>query len=96
MRTTKTSGLNMGLRLKNPVFLLQVAMAIVLPILGYFGIRIEDITTFQKLGEVLFSAISNPYVLILIGTSLMNALNDPTSKGLLDSKKAKQYRELSE
>lgn len=96
MRTAKTSSLNIGLRLKNPVFLLQVVLSIILPILGYFGVRMEDITTFQKLGEVLFSAISNPYVLVLICTSVMNALNDPTSKGFSDSEKARQYQELSE
>lgn len=87
--------INMKLRLKNPVFLVQISLAIVLPIMGYFGISMEDITTFQKLGEVLFNAITNPYVLFLIGTSVMNAINDPTSKGLSDSERAKTYNKLS-
>ena len=88
--------INMRLRFKNPVFVLQLVVAIALPIMGYFGIAMEDITTFSKLGQVLFNAISNPYVLFLIVTSVVNTINDPTTRGFSDSTRVQNYKELGD
>lgn len=86
--------INLKLRLKNPVFITQVIWSVVLPVMGYFGVNVEDITSFSKFFELILLAISNPYVLLLIGTSLINAINDPTTKGFKDSPRVQSYKEL--
>lgn len=83
--------MNLKVRLKNPVFILQIVLAVLTPILAYAGITASDITTWGKLCELLFNAISNPYVLGLVGVSVWNALNDPTTKGIKDSISALSY-----
>lgn len=84
--------INWLVRFKNPVFVAQLVMAILLPILAYFGLNAEDLTSWSKLGQVLLNAISNPYVVGLIIVSVWNAVNDPTVKGLSDSERALQYQ----
>ena len=86
--------INLKVRLKNPVFVFQFFVSLVTPILAYLGINFEDITTFPKLGETIFSAISNPYVILLIVTSFTNALNDPTTQGFKDSERVQNYTEV--
>lgn len=44
-----------------------------------------------KVGELIVGAVSNPYVLSLVAVSVWNTLNDPTTKGLGDSARAKSY-----
>lgn len=41
--------------------------------------------------ELIVRAVSNPYVLSLVAVSVWNTLNDPTTKGLGDSERAKSY-----
>jgi phi LC3 family holin len=38
-------------------------------------------------------ALSNPYCLFLVVVSVINAINDPTTKGLKDSMQALTYNE---
>lgn len=83
--------INLKVRLKNPVFIAQLVMSVLLPILTYMGLTVEDLTTWKALGDVLLEAIQNPYVLGLIIVSVWNALNDPTTKGLSDSNEALTY-----
>ena len=61
------------------------------PILAYAGLTVQDLTSWQALGEILLGAISNPYVLGLIVVSVWNALNDPTTAGITDSAQALTY-----
>ena len=77
--------INMKLRWKNPCFLVQVALAIITPIFAYFHTNIESLTSIGELGTILLKSIQNPYLLSLIATSLFNAIQDPTTKGLKDS-----------
>lgn len=51
---------------------------------------IEDYDPEQG-GELIVGAVSNPYVLSLVAVSVWNTLNDPTTKGLGDSARAKSY-----
>ena len=37
--------MNLKVRLKNPVFILQIVLAVLTPILAYAGITASDITT---------------------------------------------------
>lgn len=85
--------LNLKARFRNPVFIVQLIMSVILPILTYMGLAVEDLTTWQVLGNALLSAVKNPYVLGLVAVSVWNALNDPTTKGLGDSEAALTYTE---
>lgn len=85
--------INLKVRFKNPVFLAQLVMAILLPILTYFGLTVEDINSWSVLGKTLLDAISNPYVIGTVIVSVWNAINDPTTKGFNDSARAMTYTE---
>jgi len=83
--------MNLKVRFKNPVFIVQLILAILTPILAYAGLTVQDLTSWQALGEILLGAIRNPYVLGLIVVSVWNALNDPTTAGITDSAQALTY-----
>jgi phi LC3 family holin len=83
--------MNLKVRFKNPVFIAQLILAILTPILAYAGLTVQDLTSWQALGEILLGAIRNPYVLGLIVVSVWNALNDPTTAGITDSVQALTY-----
>lgn len=83
--------INLKVRLKNPVFIAQIILAIFTPILAYAGLTMQDITTWKALGDLIMNALSNPYVLVLAGGSIWNAINDPTTKGVGDSANALLY-----
>jgi len=83
--------MNFKVRFKNPVFIAQFILAILTPILAYAGLTLQDLTSWQALGEILIGAIKNPYVLGLIAVSLWNAFNDPTTAGVTDSVQALTY-----
>lgn len=83
--------INWKVRFKNPVFIAQLLLAILTPILAYAGLTVQDMTTWQAIGNLLLGAISNPYVIGLVVISVCNALNDPTTTGITDSAKALTY-----
>lgn len=83
--------INWKVRAKNPVFWVRIGASIMVPILSYMGLTIEQITTWEKLGELLLNALSNPFLLGLVMISIMNAIPDPTTKGIGDSKQALEY-----
>lgn len=85
--------INWKVRFRNPYFLAQIGVAILMPILAYLGLSVEDLTTWGKVGQVLLEAVSNPYVLGIVAVSVFNAIQDPTTKGLSDSEKALTYTE---
>ncbi len=83
--------INWKVRIKNPVFWVQVAMAVVLPILTYFGLTWEDMTSWAAIGNLLLQAVKNPVVIAAVLASVWNAVNDPTTAGLKDSQRAMAY-----
>ena len=83
--------MNIKVRIKNPVFWVQIVLSILTPILAYAGITAQDLTTWVNVGEILLLAITNPYVLALVLVSVWNTLNDPTTKGITDSERAMRY-----
>ncbi len=85
--------INWTVRLKNPVFWVQIAAAVFVPILAYFGLSWEDMTTWSAIGELLAKAVQNPVVLLSAAVSVMNAVNDPTTAGMCDSTRAMSYNE---
>ena len=83
--------INWKVRLKNPVFWVGLAVAIVLPILTSLGMSWEDMTTWSALGDALLQAVKNPVILVSVLVSVWNLINDPTTKGLSDSAQALTY-----
>lgn len=84
--------MNWKVRLKNPVWLWQMLLAVLTPILAYAGLTAADLTSWAALGDLLLGAIGNPYVLSLVIVSVWNACNDPTTKGIGDSTQALSYK----
>lgn len=85
--------MNFLVRFKNPVFIAQLVLAILTPMLAYAGLTAQDLTTWGALGNLIVGALSNPYVLTLVAVSVWNALTDPTTAGLGDSTQALTYKE---
>lgn len=83
--------INWKVRFKNPVFIVQIILAILTPILTYAGLTMQDLTTWKALGDLLTGALMNPYVLGLVVVSLWNAITDPTTEGLSDGFYGLQY-----
>lgn len=83
--------LNLKIRFKNPVFLAQLMLALITPILSYAGLTASDVTTWRACFDLITSALRNPYVLSLVAVSVWNAVNDPTTSGLRDSATALAY-----
>lgn len=78
---------------KNIAFLIRFLVALGIPVLTYLGLKAEDLTTWQTIGNVLSQFVSNPF---LIGLTVVNAFNmvpDPTTVGLGDSARALTYEE---
>lgn len=76
---------------ENILFIAQVIVSVAIPILAYFGLQANDLTTWSKVWETLVQAVSNPYVLLMAVVSLFNAITDPTTKGISDSTTALLY-----
>lgn len=83
--------INWKVRFKNPNFITQLVLAIFVPILAYMGLTAQELTTWGKVFTILFEAVSNPYVLVLVVVSVYNSITDPTVSGLSDSKQALTY-----
>ena len=88
--------INWKVRVKNPLFWVEVAAAILLPILAYLGLSWQDMTSWAALGEVLLSAIQNPVIIVASAVSVWNAITDPTTKGVSDSIQALTYSKPKE
>ena len=85
--------INWKVRAKNPMFWVQIVISIFTPILAYMGITVQDLTTWTAVFEALRTAVVNPYVLMLVAVSVYNAILDPTTTGITDSRKALTYEE---
>ena len=44
--------INLKIRLKNPVFIAQIVLAVLTPILAYAGLTAQDLTTWGALGKL--------------------------------------------
>ena len=84
-------GINWKIRLKNPVFYVQLILSVMMPVLAYMGLTLQDLTTWSAVWNVLVQAVSNPYVLGMVIVSVYNAVIDPTTTGITDSRKAMEY-----
>lgn len=85
--------INWKVRLKNPMFWAQIIASVFVPILSYMGLTVQDMTSWAAVGNALLLAVTNPYVLVLVALSVYNAIVDPTTTGVTDSKTALTYTE---
>ncbi len=85
--------INWKIRFKNPIFIVQLVLAIITPILAYFGLAWDQMTTWGAIGVVLWDAIKNPVVVVAVLVSVWNAVTDPTTEGVGDSVQALTYNE---
>lgn len=86
--------INFKIRFKNPTFIIQLFLTLLVPVLGYYGLTAQDLTTWGALFDLIKDAFSNPYVLGTVAIGLWNAINDPTTKGIVrDSENAMNYTE---
>ena len=84
--------INWKVRIKNPLWWVQAAGALVLPVLAYFGLAWEDMTSWGALWDVFLRAVQNPVVLLAAAVSVFNAVTDPTTTGVGDSRRALGYK----
>ena len=85
--------INWKIRLKNPSFWVSVIIAVVTPVFAYTGLTAQDMTTWSAVWDIIKSAASNPYVLLMAAVSVYNAVIDPTTTGVTDSAQALTYDE---
>lgn len=85
--------INWMVRVKNPSFWIGIVISIVAPVLTYFGLTVQDLTTWSAIGSLFVDAISNPYVILTILVSVYNTIVDPTTTGVTDSANALTYTE---
>lgn len=83
--------INWKVRFKNPVFIAQLGLSLLTPVLAYAGLTLADMTSWSSLVQIMIESIKNPYLVGLIVVSVWNALNDPTTAGLSDSAQAMKY-----
>ena len=83
--------INWKVRLHNPIWLAQIAMAVITPILVGLGAQWEDMTSWAALGDALAQAVSNPVIVVAVIVSVWTASTDPTTKGTGDSARALTY-----
>lgn len=76
-------------RFKNPMYIGQlivsIILPIILPILAYYNLTLEQLTSWDILFNLFIDIIKNPYVIGMIILNILNATIDPRSKGVGDN-----------
>ena len=75
--------INWKVRFRNPVFWVQIIVAIVLPILAYLGLSWDDMTSWAALGGIFLEAVKNPVILVSVVVGI--ALTLPISSAAICS-----------
>lgn len=83
--------INWEVRVKNPTFWAQVAIAIVSPILVGLGLQWQDMTSWNALAGAIWTAVQNPVIVFSAIGSLWACITDPTTQGTRDSALAMTY-----
>lgn len=83
--------INFKVRFKNPMFIVQIILAIGAPLLAFYGLTAQDISTWGSVFSLIREGAKNPYVVGMVVISVYNALLDPTVTGFSDSKQALGY-----
>ena len=72
-------------RLTNPIFYVNISLAVFTPILAYFGLKWEDMTTWGAIADITLQAIKNPVVVSSMIVAIYNAIVDTKTKGIGDN-----------
>lgn len=83
--------INWKVRIKNPIWWVQVVLAVIMPLILGMGYEWQDMTSWALLGETLWAAVQNPVVFAAMLASAWSAVTDPTTKGPGDSAQAMTY-----
>ncbi|MBQ7965871.1 MAG: phage holin [Ruminococcus sp.] len=83
--------INWKVRFKNPMFWAGIIVAVVATVTAQLGLSIDSITTWSQLFVALKEAVCDPVVVVAVVTAVYNAVIDPTTKGVCDSKDALKY-----
>ncbi|MGN4125846.1 phage holin [Lysinibacillus sphaericus] len=83
--------INWKVRICNPQFWVTLGLSIITPLFAYYGITGADLTTWESVWTLIVNALANPYILALIAVSTYNAILDPTTANVSDSKRALAY-----
>ncbi len=83
--------INFKVRFKNPTFWIGILVAVVATVSAQIGVDVTQLTTWQAFFDALKNAVSNPVVVVSVIACVYNAVIDPTTSGLCDSKDAMNY-----
>ena len=94
IRKENTMKINWTIRFKkNATFIIRTIISLSIPVMTYLGIKETDLTSWEMVGELMISFITNPYLVVLTLINFINLIPDPTTKGLSDSPQALNYSE---
>lgn len=79
--------INWKVRIKNPYFWVAIGSALLMAM----GISPEVLTSWGAVWNAIKELASNPYMLICATMAITGVINDPTTKGVSDSKQALTY-----
>jgi phi LC3 family holin len=79
--------INWKVRIKNPNFWVAIGSALLMAM----GISPEVLTSWGAVWNAIKGLVSNPYMLICATMAITGVINDPTTKGVSDSKQALTY-----
>ena len=79
--------INWKVRFKNPYFWIGLFGVI----MATLGVKPEEFTTWSMVIEEIKYVLSNPFLLISVILAVVGVVNDPTTKGVNDSKQALEY-----
>lgn len=88
--------LNFKIRLRNPIFWLQVVGSIGMTALAYNSMVPQNLTTWTGVGNLASTVLKNPYLIGLCLWNVWSSINDPTTAGASDSRKALGYDKPNE
>lgn len=74
------------IRLKNHIFIINMFISVIIPLLTYYGVSPEELDSWQDIGKLIMHAIKNPYILFTSIALIWNNIIDPTTKGINDCK----------
>ncbi|MEK3974762.1 phage holin [Psychrobacillus sp. FSL K6-1267] len=83
--------INWKVRFKNPVFIFQLVLSALIPLLASAGLRFENLTTWSIVVDLIVQAYSNPFLLFTMVVAVYATLTAPTTKGHSDSRQALNF-----
>ena len=85
--------INWKIRFKNPIFWVQLFIALSAPMFAAAGMGWEQLDSWGALAQLLWDSIKSPAVLIAMLAADWGVVVDPTSVGFKDSQQVMDYTE---